>query len=109
MAWMGEDAAVHDACYIFKHRENPKYISYFLRSNNYHLQIRGGVKTGKICSISDKDLGKAKILMPSTKDEQNAIVKKLDAFTSLISKLQEERDLRQKQYEYYRNKLLTFE
>ena len=67
------------------------------------------MKTGKICSISDKDLGKAKILMPSTKDEQNAIVKKLDAFTSLISKLQEERDLRQKQYEYYREKLLTFE
>ena len=109
MAWMGEDAAVHDACYIFEHNENPKYISYFLRSNNYHLQIRGSVKTGKICSISDKDLGKAKILMPRTRGEQDAIVEKLDVFTSLIAKLQEERDLRQKQYEYYREKLLTFE
>ena len=49
MAWMGDEAAVHDACYIFKHSQHPKYISYFLRTNNYHLQIRGSVKTGKIC------------------------------------------------------------
>ena len=109
MAWMGEEAAVHDACYIFEHCEHPKYISYFLRSNNYHLQIRSGVKTGKICSISDKDLGKAKILIPKNNKVQNDVVEKLDAFTTLISKLQEERDLRQKQYEYYREKLLTFE
>jgi type I restriction enzyme S subunit len=47
--------------------------------------------------------------MPKTLDEQTAVVEKLDAFTSLIFKLQEERDLRQKQYEYYREKLLTFE
>ena len=110
LAWLGdEDAAVHDACYILKHQQNPKYISYFLRSNNYHLQIRGSVVSGKICSISAKDLGKAKILIPKDVKEQNAIVEKLDAFTALISKLKEERDLRQKQYEYYREKLLTFE
>lgn len=109
MAWMGVEAAVHDACYIYEHCQNPKYISYFLRSHNYHLQIRSGVKTGKICSISDKDLGKAKILIPKKGIVQDEIVEKLDAFTSLISKLQEERDLRQKQYEYYREKLLTFE
>ena len=110
LAWLGdEDAAVHDACYILKHQQNPKYISYFLRSNNYHLQIRGSVASGKICSISAKDLGKAKILIPKDVKEQNAIVEKLDAFTALISKLKEERDLRQKQYEYYREKLLTFE
>lgn len=110
LAWYGdEETAVHDACYIYKHKQNSKYISYFLRSNNYHLQIRGSVSTGKICAISAKDLGKAKILIPKDIKEQNAIVEKLDAFTSLISKLEEERDLRQKQYEYYREKLLTFE
>lgn len=110
LAWLGdEDAAVHDACYILKHKQNPKYISYFLRSNNYHLQIRGSVASGKICSISAKDLGKAKMLIPKDIKEQNAVVEKLDAFTNLISKLEEERDLREKQYEYYREKLLTFE
>lgn len=109
MAWMGEAAAVHDACYIFEHCQHPKYISYFLRSHNYHLQIKSGVKAGKICSISDMELGKARILIPKEGLVQDEIVEKLDTFTSLISKLQEERDLRQKQYEYYREKLLTFE
>lgn len=40
---------------------------------------------------------------------QQSIVSKLDAFESLISSLKEEIALRQKQYEYYREKLLTFE
>ena len=40
---------------------------------------------------------------------QQSIVEKLDAFESLISSLKEEIALRQKQYEYYREKLLTFE
>ena len=40
---------------------------------------------------------------------QKSIVEKLDAFESLISSLKEEIALRQKQYEYYREKLLTFD
>ena len=40
---------------------------------------------------------------------QQSIVEKLDAFESLISSLKEEIALRQKQYEYYREKLLTFD
>lgn len=39
---------------------------------------------------------------------QEEIVSVLDKFEALISKLKEERELRQKQYEYYREKLLTF-
>ena len=40
--------------------------------------------------------------------DAKSIVEKLDAFDSLISSLKEEIVLRQKQYEYYREKLLTF-
>ena len=40
---------------------------------------------------------------------QEEIVKILDSFTNLISSLKEEIALRQKQYEYYREKLLTFD
>ena len=40
---------------------------------------------------------------------QQGIVSILDAFEDYISKLEELIDLRQKQYEYYREKLLTFE
>ena len=40
---------------------------------------------------------------------QLSIVQTLDTFESLLANLKKERELRQKQYEYYREKLLTFE
>lgn len=40
---------------------------------------------------------------------QAKIVEFLDTFTGMIDNLQQEIELRQKQYEYYREKLLTFE
>ena len=39
---------------------------------------------------------------------QQRIVRTLDTFESLLTNLKKERELRQKQYEYYREKLLTF-
>lgn len=108
LAWFGDEpAAVHDACYILEHKENPMYISYFLRTGQYHQQLRKYVSDGKICSFSGTDLGKIKISLPSLSRQQE-IVATLDKFEALISKLKEERELRQKQYEYYREKLLTF-
>ena len=108
MAWFGkEKVVVHDACYIYKHNMNPKFVSYYLRSNNYHLQIKKWVATGKICAISDNNLGKAKILLYSP-DAQKAIVSTLDKFRALIDNIMQEIALRQKQYEYYREQLLSF-
>lgn len=40
---------------------------------------------------------------------QNEIVRILDTFTSHVAELQAELQARKKQYEYYQNKLLTFE
>lgn len=108
VAWLGdEDVVVHDACFIFEHNQHPKYISYFLRSNNYHQQIRMGVVDGKICSISAKELGRTLIHVPSLQ-EQHRIVSILDTFESSISNLDAQLKQREKQYEYYRNRLLTF-
>ena len=39
--------------------------------------------------------------------EQRAIAAKLDTFEKLITNLKTERDLRQQQYEYYREKLIN--
>ena len=58
--------------------------------------------------LTQKLLVKFEIAIPSI-EVQQSIVEKLDAFESLISSLKEEIALRQKQYEYYREKLLTFE
>ena len=40
---------------------------------------------------------------------QEEIVRILDSFTSLTAELQAELQARQKQYEYYRDRLLTFD
>lgn len=109
VAWLGkEPVVVHDACFIFEHEQNPKYLSHFMRSRNYHQQIRMGVVDGKICSISAKELGRALIAVPSLQDQQR-IVSILDTFEASIQNLEVQLSQREKQYEYYRNKLLTFE
>ena len=109
LAWLGEEpAAVHDACYIVKHNNNPLFIAYYTRTTEYHQQLKKCVSEGKICSFSAEGLGKVTIPIPSLAIQQS-IVEKLDAFESIISSLKEEIALRQKQYEYYREKLLTFD
>ncbi|EKY28112.1 restriction endonuclease subunit S [Clostridium celatum] len=112
VAWMGdEDVVVHDACYIFEHNINPKYISYYLRTNIYHLQIKKYVSIGKICSISAQGIGKALIPIPSLEEQQRIvdILEKYDVIYKGISiEIQAEIEAIQKQYDYYRDKLLTF-
>lgn len=109
LAWMGDEpVAVHDACYILKHKQNPMYISYYLRSNIYHQQLKSYVSSGKICSFSKEGLGKIYIPIQS-EEKQRSIVSTLDAFEQYISKLERLITLREKQYAYYREKLLTFE
>ena len=109
VAWLGkEPVVVHDACFIFENKMNPKYLSHFMRSRNYHQQIRMGVVDGKICSISAKELGRALIAVPSLQEQQR-IVDILDTFEASIQNLEAQLSQREKQYDYYRNKLLTFE
>lgn len=112
VAWEGnEDVAVHDACYTLCHSQNSKYISFYLRSDMYHNQIKKYVSEGKVCSISASGLGKALIPLPSI-TEQERIVSILDRFDSLCNDisigLPAEIEARQKQYEFYRDKLLSF-
>lgn len=109
LVWMGDEpVAVHDACYILKHKQNPMYISYYLRSNIYHQQLKSYVSSGKICSFSKEGLGKIYIPIQS-EEKQRSIVSTLDTFEQYVSKLERLISLREKQYAYYREKLLTFE
>ncbi|MBO3116517.1 restriction endonuclease subunit S [Winogradskyella sp. DF17] len=111
-AWLGEEGVViHDACFYYKSTLNPKYVAYFTRTKQFHEQIRKHIRTGKISAINAKGLGKAIIPIPSIK-EQERIVNILDKFNILTNSVSEglpkEIELRKQQYEYYRNKLLTF-
>lgn len=108
VAWMGDKpVAVHDACYILSHKQNATYISYYLRTAMYHNLIKKIVVDGKICSFPLSRLGKITIPLPPISVQQE-IVAKLDAFESLLANLRRERTLRQQQYEYYRERLLSF-
>ena len=109
LVWQGEEpAAVHDACFIYESDFEPMFLSYFLRSSIYHLQIKSNVVRGKICSISSDGIGKALIPIYPI-DKQKEIVENLYPYERLFVNLQAQLSLRQKQYEYYRNKLLSFE
>ena len=112
LAWLGEEpVAVHDACFIFKSKMYPQYVAHFLRTDYYHKQIKKYVSEAKICSISAKGLAKTIIPIPSY-EQQKHISSILDKFEALVNDLIEglpaEIAAVQEQYEYYRNKLLTF-
>ena len=112
VAWLSDEkVAIHDACYIFKSKMNPRFVSHYLRGSNYHLQIKKYVCEGKICSISSKSIGRSLIPVPSLQ-EQERIATILDRFESLTISLQSglpaEIVARRQQYEHYRDKLLTF-
>lgn len=112
VAWLSDEkVAIHDACYIFKSKMNPRFVSHYLRGSNYHLQIKKYVCEGKICSISSKSIGRSLIPVPSLQ-EQERIATILDRFESLTTSLQSglpaEIAARRQQYEHYRDKLLTF-
>ena len=112
VAWLGEEkVAVHDACYTYSHGQDPKYISYYLRSRYYHQQIKKYVAEGKICSISSDGIGKARLPVPPI-EKQHEIVKQLDLFDSLCNSdtvgIPAEIAERKKQYQYYRETLLSF-
>lgn len=79
-----------------------KYIYYFLSTLKISSKNGGGIP-----NINANDVKMLQIPLPSPSRQQE-IVATLDKFEALISKLKEERELRQKQYEYYREKLLTF-
>jgi type I restriction enzyme S subunit len=86
-----------------------RYVYYFLRSTQE--TIVGLRKTGSIPAVNKSDLISVRVLIPSLA-EQVRIVSILDKFDTLVNDisvgLPAEIKARRRQYEYYRNKLLTF-
>lgn len=115
-AWLGKEGVViHDACFSFTSELNPKYVSYFLRTNSFKTQIRRSISSGKISSINANGLSKSKIPIPCPDDPEKSlsiqaeIVRILDRFTELTTELTTELNARKKQYNYYRDSILRFE
>ena len=96
-----------DDCFTINHDDLlDKFIYYCIYVKKHYLKSQ--VRKASVPRLSNTVLSKLKLPCPPLAVQQS-IVEKLDAFESLISSLKEEIALRQKQYEYYREKLLTFD
>ena len=89
---------------------NNKFFYYYLLK--YEEYIKSKKRIGGVPTIDKKVIENIKIPKISL-EKQKEIVKILDKFDTLVNDLSEgipaEIEMRTKQYEYYRNKLLTFE
>ena len=92
---------------VMKHGQNAKYIAYVLSTTDAQNQKSKGKVKSKVVHLSVPQLKAVKIPIPSLPVQEN-IVRKLDDMTALIDALNEEIALRKQQYEFYRDKLLTF-
>ena len=83
-------------------------FAYYYLSANFKSFIMKKAVSATVTSIRKPMIQDFKIPVPPL-PVQNEIVRILDTFTELISELKAETAARQKQYEYYRDLLLTFE
>ncbi len=90
-----------------------KYIYHFLRLNESHFQNIGSKM--QMPQISTPDTDRFNIPIPCPENQKKSleiqakIARILDAFTELIAELTAELTARKKQYNYYRDQLLSFE
>lgn len=109
VAYLGEDdIAVSNHALILKHHQNPLFLSFSTQTNSFLTQKRKVVVGAKVSCIKPEHFAQIKIYLPSL-EEQSRIVSILDTFEQSIANLEEQLAMREKQYEYYREKLLRFE
>ncbi|WP_058953026.1 restriction endonuclease subunit S [Clostridium tyrobutyricum] len=112
VAWLGDNEIVTGGhATIIKHNENAKFLVYYTQTSMFFEQKRKFARGTKVIDVSATDLAKIKIPVPPLA-EQKRIVAILDRFDILVNDITQglsaEIEARQKQYEYYRDKLLTF-
>lgn len=113
VAWLGEEGLVvsNDACF-YRHSLNPMYLAFFFESNIFQDQKRRLITGTKVRRVNPKHLAEILIPVPPLSIQQE-IADILRHFTELeerlATELKIELEARRKQYEYYRNSLLSFD
>ena len=92
-------------------RLDSTFLKYILLGEEFQTKLNSKATGGTVKGIKGSILHKLTIPLPSI-EEQRKIVKILDRFNKLCNDISEglpaEINARQKQYEYYRDKILTF-
>ena len=89
-------------------RLNSSYLKYILLGGEFQIRLEKEATGATAKGIKGSKLHKMQIPLPSLQEQQR-IVSILDTFEASIQNLEAQLKEREKQYEYYRNKLLTFE
>lgn len=107
----------HDKCLaggdivVMKHNQNPRYLAHVLSTGMARAQKSKGKVKNKVVHSSVPSIKQIEIPLPSL-DDQKKYADILDGFYLALNRLQSELpaeiESRQKQYEFYRDKLLTF-
>ena len=107
--WLGdEDAAISGDAFVYHHDQMGKFMGAQFLTRKF-MQFKVKYATGaKVVRISGDNMAKFEVALPSLQEQQR-IVTILDTFEASIQNLEAQLKQREKQYEYYRNKLLTFE
>ena len=97
---------------ILSHEQNPRFISYLFQTSSFFKQKKKLIHGTKVIEMSPSDLGKIIVPIPPI-EVQEKIVSILDKMESLCFDLSNgipaEIEARKKQYEYYRDRLLSFD
>lgn len=112
VAWLGcDDIAVSGHTAIIHHTQNAKYLAYYFHTGMFAKQKERLAHGTKVIEVTPDKLVEIVIPLPNIM-QQERIVEILDRFNTLCNDITKglpaEIEARKKQYEYYRDKLLTF-
>ena len=109
LAWLGDEpAAISGHSAIIHHKQNAKYLVYYFHSQMFFAQKRKLAHGTKVIEVTPDALVDIALPVPPV-EIQREIVRILDNFTNLTAELTAELTARKNQYEFYRDKLLTYD
>lgn len=105
------EGCIHDGWISMSNYQSvllPDFLYHLLRSYNIQKYWKQKASSGTVSNLNADIVRKTEIPLPPL-EVQTEIVRILDKFTSLEAELETELDCRKRQYEYYRDKLLSFD
>lgn len=110
-----QNATLNSGVFVIRVKEKdkvlPRYLYHYLNSGKLMNYAKSKLTGGTIKHLNQNVVVKTPVILPSLQEQQR-IVDILDRFDKLCNDITEglpaEIEARQKQYEYYRDKLLTF-